>query len=172
VYVDGGEIVVAGSPMLGYVDDPGSWYPAEVRTGDLGRVDARGFVHVEGRSRNVLITGFGRNVSPEWVESELLAAPLLAQAVVVGDTKPWCSALVLPRQECTTDETISAWIRDTNERLPDYARVLDWRRLPEPLTVANGLLTANGRPRRPVIEKRYQPLIDGLYENQPEASMQ
>ena len=67
-------------------------------TGDLGYIDYDGFVFIEGRLGNRLISSFGRNISPEWVESELLAGPLLAQAVVVGDAKPYCAALVHPRK--------------------------------------------------------------------------
>ncbi|MGA8204717.1 MAG: hypothetical protein WB812_09380, partial [Woeseiaceae bacterium] len=60
-------------------------------------------------------------------------------------------------------------IRAANRRLPDYACVVDWRRLPEPLSAANGLLTDNGRPRRAEIERRHRGLIEPLYERQPEA---
>lgn len=74
-----GEIQVDGARALGYLGaEPLPDGP--IRTGDLGHVDADGFVHVTGRRKNVFITAFGRNVSPEWVESELLSHPDLAQA--------------------------------------------------------------------------------------------
>lgn len=167
--IDDGEIVVSNSAMLGYVDQPASWHPLEVRTGDLGTIDSDGFVHIEGRAKNLLISSYGRNVSPEWVESELLAGQALAQAVVIGDARPWCTALVLPSGPDVGDADVDAWLRQVNRRLPDYARVADWRRLPEPLTAANGLLTANGRPRRSAIESLYGPLIEELYAAAPEA---
>jgi long-chain acyl-CoA synthetase len=166
---ENGEIVVTGSPMLGYVDQPDSWHVSEIRTGDLGRVDADGFLHIEGRAKNVLITSYGRNVSPEWVESELLGGELLAQAVVVGDQRPWCTALLHPAAAEVSDDVLSDWIRKVNERLPDYARIGDWRRLPEPLTAAAGLLTSNGRPRRDSIARHYQWLIDDMYPGRSEA---
>ncbi|MCU0889733.1 MAG: AMP-binding protein, partial [Rubritepida sp.] len=79
-----GEIVVRGGVMLGYAG--ASEGPAGVwRTGDVGHVDEDGFLHITGRRRNVLISAFGRNVSPEWVESELLASGAILQAVVFGD---------------------------------------------------------------------------------------
>ncbi len=164
-----GEIVVGGSAMLGYVNQPDSWYPAEVRTGDLGHVDADGFLHIDGRCKNLLISSYGRNISPEWVESELLASHVLAQAVVVGDQRPWCAALVYPAAADMDEATIDAWIRQVNGQLPDYARIADWRCLPEPLTPASGLLTNNGRPRRESIADRYATLIDAMYEDRPEA---
>ncbi len=168
ISITDGEICVAGSTMLGYVDQPASWYPDLVPTGDIGHIDGDGFVHIDGRARNLIITGYGRNVSPEWVESELLAGPLLAQAIVFGDARPWCSALLLPSDPDTSDAGIASYIRQVNDHLPDYARVVDWRRLPAPLCEADGLLTNNGRPQRPAIEARYGALIDEMYTNQPE----
>ncbi|MEJ2256016.1 MAG: hypothetical protein P8X98_03280, partial [Woeseiaceae bacterium] len=67
------------------------------------------------------------------------------------------------------DDVLSDWIRRVNERLPDYARIGDWRRLPEPLTAAAGLLTSNGRPRRDSIARHYEWLIDDMYPGRPEA---
>jgi len=169
VRIERGEIRVGGSTMLGYVGDPDSWYPTEIRTGDLGRFDERGFLHIDGRIKNLVITGFGRNLSPEWVESELLAGRLLSQAIVLGDAEPFCAALVYPASEAVTDGEIAAFLDDVNERLPDYARIRDWRRLPEPLDATNGLLTTNGRPRRDVIAVRHSSIINDIYGTQAEA---
>ena len=108
-------------------------------------------------------------ISPEWVESELLAGPLLAQAVVVGDARPWCAALVYGTAASSSDADIGAWIQQVNQRLPDYARIVDWQRLSEPLSVESGLLTSNGRPRRHAIEAQYRSLIEELYASPREA---
>jgi len=169
VTIDGGEICLSGTAMLGYVGQPDSWHPREIRSGDLGFIDEDGFVHIEGRARNLIITSYGRNVSPEWVESELLAGPHLAQAVVTGDARPYCTALLRAADESASDAAIEQLIRAANRRLPDYARVLDWRRLPEPLSADAGLLTGNGRPLRAAIETRCRSLIDAMYDEQPEA---
>jgi len=164
-----GEIHVAGNAMLGYAGDPHSWAPQRIATGDLGTLDADGFLHIDGRRKNVLISSFGRNISPEWVESELLADGVLAECVVFGDAQPHCIALVTPRNSHLPDPAIQQAIQQTidrcNAHLPDYARVLGWRRLPRPLAADRGLLTDNGRPRRPVIEARYGDLIADLYRN-------
>ncbi len=172
VAIDKGEIVVNGSEFLGYANHPDTWNPRQVRTGDLGYVDDDGFVVVSGRAKNQLITSFGRNISPEWVESELTAAHLLQQAVVVGDTRPFCVALIYPRNAATTNEEIDALIRSTNRRLPDYARVLDWHRMPEPSSNQNGLMTENGKPKRAVIEEHYEFDIERMYAIGKEASNQ
>ena len=169
VRIDDGEIVVTGNAFLGYAGLPESWGGAQVHTGDLGRLDEDGFIVIEGRRKNLLVTSYGRNLSPEWVEAELLCGPFLRQAVVFGDAQPYCVALLLPRDEATTDEAIATWIDRINGRLPDYARVRDWARLPRPLSSHDRTATDNGRPRRRNIECLYRAVIDGLYQHHQEA---
>lgn len=164
VSVDDDEIIVAGNSFLGYAGDPASWNPKEIRTGDIGYVDGEGFVHVTGRRKNLLISSFGRNISPEWLEAEMLSGPLLNQCVVFGDSRPYCCALVFPRAEHVTNHQIQQWIEKVNKALPDYARVKTWMRLPLPLSVEEGLLTENGRPRREQIYQHYFANIESLYE--------
>lgn len=142
-----GEIEVGGALMLGYVggaprSDP--WWP----TGDLGHIDADGFVHVTGRRKNVLITGYGRNVSPEWVETALQSQPEIAVATVFGDGEPALWAVLWPSALGSTDAAIERAVARANARLPDYARIARWVRAALPFSVATGLATANGRPQR------------------------
>jgi long-chain acyl-CoA synthetase len=157
ICVENDEIVVSGSEFLGYVGQPDSWNAGPVRTGDIGHVDDDGFVHVSGRAKNQIITSYGRNISPEWVESELAAGPLLQQAHVFGDARPYCVALVCPRHNSTTDEDIDAWVNTVNQGLPDYARVLDWRRFDKQASTD---------------EFQDRQLIDDMYESKLEASNQ
>ncbi len=149
-----GELWVEGNRFLGYLGDPVSWQSGPVATGDLGSVDADGYLTVSGRRKHLLISSFGRNISPEWVESELLADGVLRQAVVLGDDRPWCVALVYPADAGCSDAEIAATIAAANEQLPDYARVGDWIRLAQPLA-SDDLLTANGRPRRAQIAAHF-----------------
>ena len=171
VSIDEGEIVVSGSEFLGYANQPHSWDRGPVRTGDLGHIDGDGFVVVSGRAKSQIITSFGRNISPEWVESELTADPLLHQAVIVGDARPYCVALLYPRS-ATTDGQIIALIQSINQRLPDYARVLDWHRMPEPNTPQNGLMTESGKPKRADIEDHYRFEIENMYGTKQEVANQ
>lgn len=159
----GDEIYISGNPMLGYLDDPASWHATRIATGDLGSIDCDGFVHVEGRRKNLLISSYGRNISPEWVESELLAVPALREAVVFGDARPHCIALLTPVSSELSDIAIATAVTEANTHLPDYAQVRQWLRLPLPLAVTPGMLTANGRPLRDAILRRYRPEIDALY---------
>ena len=129
-------------------------------TGDLGHLDESGFLHIAGRRKNVLITSFGRNVSPEWPEMLLLQRSEVLQAVVVGDGWPALAALLVPASGVTADELADA-VADVNRTLPDYARIAGWRVVP-PFTPGSGLLTANGRPRRDAIAAAHADLIREL----------
>ncbi len=159
----GGQLRVIGNAFLGYLNEPDSWYPDHVDTGDIGSVDSDGYVTVAGRSKNLLINSYGRNISPEWIESELTGGGLLRQVIVLGDGRPHCAALVYPLDPECPDDAVQAGIDRVNASLPDYARIGSWARLPRPLSTEDGTLTANGRPRRDRIEAACADLIESLY---------
>lgn len=163
-----GEFCVRGNLMLGYLGEPASWHPQRFATGDLGHLDADGFVHIDGRRKNLLISSYGRNIAPEWIESELLATLLFRDAVLLGDARPYCSALLYPATPGIDDARIQQAIDTLNARLPDYARIRRWWRLSQPLAAIPGLLTGNGRPRREAIAATFHDQIETLYP-QPEA---
>lgn len=150
-----GEVLIRGSVLLGYLGEAAhtqQWWAS----GDLGEFDAEGFLYLRGRKKHQFITSFGRNVNPEWVEAELTQRRDIAQAFVHGEAMPHNHALLWPhRPECTDDELALA-VSEANATLPDYAQVHHWTRLNQPFTPANGLLTANGRPRRDAIVERYR----------------
>lgn len=150
-----GELEVGGPLFAGYVGEAaarhGDWWP----TGDLGRIDDAGFVHVVGRKKNLLITGYGRNVSPEWPETALRCQPAVAQAVVLGDGQPALSAVLWPSSPAVGDHQLDAAVAAANATLPDYARVARWTRAADAFDAASGLATANGRPRRDAILARH-----------------
>lgn len=126
-------------------------------TGDLGHLDAEGYLYVTGRKKNLLITSFGRNVSPEWPESLLLEWPEVTQAVVFGDGQAKISALLYAADAQTRDAALQACVNAVNQQLPDYARIGSWHRAANAFTYQNGLATPNGRPRRDRIEAHYFP---------------
>ncbi|WP_169566406.1 AMP-binding protein [Sneathiella limimaris] len=135
------EIVISNPTFLGYVGEPKM---GEFATGDLGSFDEDGYLSIDGRKKNVLITSYGRNVSPEWVESTLLLQPDIAQAVVFGDGEPHLRALVVPSHP---QANVKRAIMLSNELLPVYAQIHHFTTVP-PFTLENGLLTGTGRPKR------------------------
>jgi long-chain acyl-CoA synthetase len=163
VTIEQGEIVVTGNAFLGYINEPESWSKEKVYTGDLGFFDDNHYLHINGRKKNLLISSFGRNINPEWVESELLSSGLLQQCVVFGDAKPYCVSLLYPRDNNTSDQTIQSLIDSVNQQLPNYAQIVKWTKLTEPMTFANNLLTSNGRPVREKILHHYAHRIEQLY---------
>lgn len=162
VSVRDGELFVEGVRMLGYLGDEVSRH-GPVATGDLGHIDDDGFVHITGRRKHLFITAFGRNVSPEWVESELLQHPAFAQAVVHGEARPFNIAIAWLRDPALGDEALRAALDAVNRALPDYARVRDIVRADALFTFADGLLTSNGRPRRDAILARHADAVEACY---------
>jgi long-subunit acyl-CoA synthetase (AMP-forming) len=162
-----GEVLVHGAASLGYLGEMPRSADAPVATGDLGHLDADGFLHLDGRLKNVFVTSFGRNIAPEWVESELIARPEIAQAALFGEARPFNTAIIVPRPGIPVSGVIEA-LRDINEQLPDYARVHAWMPATSAFTPENGLATANGRLRREAIFSRYAGHIDALYQRNEE----
>ena len=162
---DDGQIMVSGVTMLGYLGQPPRRADEEWATGDLGEIDADGYVYVRGRLRNIYITSLGRNVAPEWVEREIVQQPGIRHAMVHGEAQPYAVALVEPMNDGVTDAEIDRGIAAANARLPEYAQVRHWARAPEPFTFQNGLLTSNGRLRRDAILERHGALLAPLYDH-------
>jgi long-subunit acyl-CoA synthetase (AMP-forming) len=156
----GGELRVSGWVMSGYLGDVLRDGPREIATGDLAEIDEDGYVYIRGRLRNLFITSFGRNVSPEWIERELAHEPAIRHALAVGEGRPDVRALVCPARPELEHTTILHAVEHANERLPDYARVRHVVRMPETPTVSNGLLTANGRLRRERVLEKFGVLLD------------
>ncbi|MEE2732486.1 MAG: AMP-binding protein [Pseudomonadota bacterium] len=151
-FTDAGELLVHGNGMLGYLGEEEVCGP--IATGDLGWMDADGFVHISGRKKHLFITAFGRNVNPEWVEAELTAHPAIAQAAVFGEAMAENVAILTPRSGFDWQAVESA-VAEANQRLPDYARASILIPTVEPFSVNNGMATANGRNCRNVIEQHY-----------------
>ncbi|MGR6873755.1 AMP-binding protein [Pseudomonas sp. HK3] len=149
---DDGEILVAGSLFNGYLglneqpNKDGFW-----PTGDLGRIDDDGFVYIVGRKKNLIISSFGRNIAPEWIESELTTTPSILQAAVFGDSQAFLTAIIFSPDPTQARENLN----DINKRLPDYAQVKHFIFSQTPFTKENQLLTENGRIKRHNIEHAF-----------------
>jgi len=133
-----------------------------IKTGDIGYLDADGFLMINGRKKNIFITSFGRNVSPEWVERELTSCDTIVQACLFGEAKPWNTAIILPSVGATFAQ-IEASIQTVNANLPDYARITEWLPALAPFSIQNQQLTANGRLKRDMIWQQYETQVNALY---------
>ncbi len=151
-----GEIIIDGPMFLGTIGAPRAAAP--LATGDLGRFDANGRLWIEGRKSSLIVTGFGRNISPEWIEGNLTARPEILQAMVRGDGRPELDALLV---SATPTADIATAVAAVNATLPAYARVGRWQVVP-PFTPTNGLLTGNGRLKRAAISRTYPEASDTM----------
>ncbi|CAN5487213.1 AMP-dependent synthetase/ligase [soil metagenome] len=160
-----GEIEVAGCLMAGYLGDTPSaneWWP----TGDKGSIDPDGFVHVEGRLKHVIITSFGRNVSPEWVETCLRNTPGIGEAIVFGEGQATLSAVIWPLTRDESLDSLNRSVEAANAQLPDYARVRTWVRATAAFNATDGMTTPNGKPRRRAIFDRHAADLSAAASNE------
>jgi long-subunit acyl-CoA synthetase (AMP-forming) len=158
-----GEVQVGGHGMLGYLGEPPRGPLGEITTGDLGAFDDDGFLRLHGRAGNRFITSFGRNVSPEWIESEITQRLGGCPVLAYGESRPFVAALV-GAVPALSDAAIERAIDAANAVLPSYAQVRRWARVPAGFSQADGTLTANGRLRRREILARHCALLETLYE--------
>lgn len=160
------EIVVRGPNIF-----PGYWKrPQETdkalrdgwfHTGDQGEVDAAGNWRIVGRIKNLIILGSGHNVAPEPIEDKLLQQiPGAQQVVLVGNGRGYLSAIVTGE---VTSEKVQQAIDQVNPQVPHYKQVRAFHIRPEPFTIDNGLLTANGKLKRDLIAAQLHEQIDALY---------
>jgi long-subunit acyl-CoA synthetase (AMP-forming) len=172
VRIEDGEIVVAGpSVMDGYLNGAeagGAW-----RTGDLGEIDSDGFLTVRGRKDNLLVTSFGRNISPEWIESLILGDPRIGHCVVAGAGRPHLCAFLVPSPAGEAwfaqagSLAIVALIARCCRGAPAYAVPRFHHVVPAGELHRNGLLTENGRARRAAMLSHYAGVLDQMYAAAP-----
>jgi len=158
---DDGEILISGDLFLGYLGGE-SRTDNEWASGDLGYLDEAGYLHVTGRKKTAYATAFGRNISPEWIESELTSGHTFLQAAVFGEARPSNVALLVP-QPAASMAQIAAAVAATNARLPDYARIKAWSLAEAPFSPKNGLARPGGSLNRTAIEEHYNTELENLY---------
>ena len=136
-------------------------------TGDQGEVNKAGNWRIIGRLKNLIVLSSGHNVAPEPIEDMILhLLPDAQQVVLVGHGKPFVGAVVTG--DVTRDEVNEA-LEIANPQWPHYKRVRSFLIHPEPFSVENGLLTANGKLRRDAISARLQAQIEEMYSATPAA---
>lgn len=186
------EILVRGpNVMKGYLNKPEEtakaidaegWF----HTGDQGRFDPSGNLIVTGRIKELIVTSYGKNIPPVPIEQALCGSKYIEQAVVVGDRRPFLSALIVPsrltllefcrsrgldtgnlHQLLKHPDVLELYRREIEEALsnfPSHEQVRAFRLIPEPFTVENGLLTPSLKIRRPIVEETYKYEIQEMYQ--------
>lgn len=157
-----GEVLVSGNLFLGYLGNTARASNEPWRTGDLGHLDEDGFLFLTGRKKTAYATAYGRNVSPEWVESELCSHPLVAQAALFGEGQPINVAVLVPVPSATM-QALQTVLDQINHHLPDYAQIGGWVIADQPFSHSNGLANGAGCIRRQAIWRQYQARIEQLY---------
>lgn len=158
VTIDNGEIVVSGpTVMQGYLrgDDVSGPY----RTGDLGEFDSEGYLKVHGRIDNRIVTSLGRNISPEWIETMLIADPRIAAVAVTVNAASQPAAVLVPTpsgaawlMNASSDEVLE-FIAERCRQAPDYAVPRTFIAVTRDAAVTRNLITANGRLNRQAISE-------------------
>jgi long-chain acyl-CoA synthetase len=161
--------------------DPDGW----LHTGDIGTIDADGFVSVTDRKKELIITAGGENVAPAAVENVLVAHPLIGQALAYGDRRPYVVALLtldgeaapawakargitagsLAELACDPQvlAEVAAGVAAANERLARVQQVKRWRLLPVEWTAETEELTPTLKLKRRIVHAKYADIIDSLY---------
>lgn len=164
---DNDEIVVRGPNVFpGYWNRPqqtadvlrDGWF----HTGDQGEMDSSGNWRIVGRIKNLIVLGSGHKIAPETVEEDIARQlPGAQQVVIVGNGRGYLSAIVTG---IVTGEQVQAALDTVNPQLPHYKQVRAFCLRPEPFSIENGMLTANGKLKRDLISARMKSEIEEMYQ--------
>ncbi len=187
-----GEILTRGPHVMkGYykkeaetreaIDEEG-WF----HTGDIGFIDDDGFLIITDRKKNIIVTSGGKNVAPQPIENLLTQSRYVEQAVVIGDKRKFCSALIVPNMDnlkkfaeekgitySSTNELFQhpevqnlyySEIERLSKDLASYEKVKKFALIEQPFTIETGELTPTLKAKRRVIEQKYKDIIDKIYE--------
>jgi long-chain acyl-CoA synthetase len=190
-----GEILLKGSNVLrGYWKNPEAtaaaiqdgWF----RTGDIGELDEQGFISITGRKKELIVTAGGKNVAPTALEDPLRASPIIAQAVVIGDQRPFVSALLsldpemlpvwLGNKGQQSDLTLSQAaqnpivlaelqrkVDEVNETVSNAEGIKKFAVIETELTEESGHLTPSMKIKREIVSRDFAPIIDEIYGGAP-----
>jgi long-chain acyl-CoA synthetase len=187
---DDGEVLVRGpSVFRGYWKRPEETREAFVdgwfKTGDIGHVDADGFLSITDRKKDLIKTSGGKFIAPQPIENSLKLNPLIGTVVVLGDRRKFPAVLIAPhfpvledwarnnkvsfgsREELVANAKVQALyesiVEEANTNLARFERLKRVVVIPEELSAADGTLTHTFKVRRRGIEARYHKLIDDMY---------
>jgi long-chain acyl-CoA synthetase len=172
---DDGEILVrSDSVFMGYFKDPKATAAAFTedgffRTGDVGEIDADGFVKITDRKKDIIITAGGKNIAPQNLENALKASRFVSQALVVGDRRPYVTALItLDSDEVRASgrdpqELVQELVDDVNRDRVRVEQIKRFTILPRDFTLEAGELTPTLKLRRRVVLDHFGDEVEALY---------
>jgi long-chain acyl-CoA synthetase len=181
-----GEILVRGDNVFaGYAKDPEatreSFTDGWLRSGDLGTIDADGFLKITGRKKEIIITAGGKNITPSLIEEALKTIDLVADAVVIGDGRKFLTALLVldaeragahqdglgdsapAHESLALRSLLQAEIDKVNARLARVEQIKRFHVLSRPLSLEEGELTPTLKVRRKVVSENFAAEIEALY---------
>lgn len=185
-----GEILVRGELLMdGYWDDPEATEHAIIdgwlHTGDIGEIDADGYIRITDRKRDIIVISGGDNISPQRVEGFVTLQPEISQAMVYGDKRPYLVGLIVPAAEFVESyakengvaadlaslagdkgfrAAVGAVLDRVNRDLSNLEKVRRFVIATEAFTTENHMMTPTLKIRRHTIRKEYQDTLDALYE--------
>ena len=186
-----GEVLTRGRHVMrGYWNKPQAtadvldsegWFA----TGDVGELSADGYLRITDRKKDILVTAGGKNVAPQAIEEKLRMSPLVENAVLFGDRKPYIVALIVPNAEALSHwasergltasdvhalldnaDVIAAFqavLDGVNHNLARFETVKKFRLLGDAFSIATGELTPTLKVKRRVVERRYQEVLASMY---------
>ena len=169
-----GELLVRSETIFaGYLGDPESTHLAVdadgwLHTGDIGEIDSDGFVTVTDRKKDIIVTAGGKKVAPQNLENELKASPLVSQALVVGDRRPYVTALItLDPDEAAgrldVVASVQALVDEVNRDRTRFEQIKRFAILPRDFSADEGEMTPTLKLRRRVCEENFADEIEALY---------
>jgi len=174
---DGELLIRSETVFAGYYKDeeatrevlaPDGW----LRSGDLGSIDADGFISVTDRKKDILVTAGGKNVAPQNLENALKTAPLVSQALVVGDRRPYVAALITVDPAVTeglspgqVQERVQAVVDEVNADLSHFEQIKRFRILPREFTADEDEVTPTLKLKRRVVAEHFAAEIEELYRS-------
>ena len=145
-----------------------------LRSGDVGEIDADGFIRVTERKKDIIVTAGGKNVAPQNLENALKRAPLVSQALVLGDRRPYVAALITLDPEQAADvpaEELEARVQEivdgVNAPLSRFEQIKRFAILPREFTAEQGEVTPTLKLKRRVCEEHFAGEIASLYDSAP-----
>ncbi len=186
---DGELLVRGGNVTAGYYKErelTAETFDAQgwLHSGDVADIDADGFIRIIDRKKEIIITAGGKNIAPSNMENALKQKPLIGQVCVIGDKRPFVSALIVldpetalawARERGLPEEIeklaahpaviaqVQAYIDDTNQHLSSVERIKRFTILPSEWTVDRGELTPTLKMKRKVVNQRYAEAIEQMY---------